>query len=191
MSCEPPLTAAAFKLRLLTAQRGAEILAMRWDQIVDAWWTIPAEVAKNGLAHRVPLSPQVLSLLDELRPLGNGSDWVFPGAAGHQHRVAIHKAHNRIRSRCKVDFVPHDLRRTAASYMTGMGISRLVVSKLLNHVESGVTAVYDRYSYDREKRAALVAWADHLDQIITGSRATATATPGVPRKVLPLRSMVV
>jgi len=46
-AAEPPLTAAIFKLRLMTAQRGAEVLAMRWDQIVDGWWTIPAEVAKT------------------------------------------------------------------------------------------------------------------------------------------------
>jgi hypothetical protein len=46
-----------------------------------------------------------------------------------------------------------------------MGISRLVVSKLLNHVESGVTAVYDRHSYDQEKRAALEAWGAHLERI--------------------------
>ena len=38
--------------------------------------------------------------------------------------------------------------------MVGAGVSRLVVSKILNHVETGVTAVYDRHRYDREKRAA-------------------------------------
>jgi integrase len=164
---EVPLTAATFKLRLLTAQRGAEVLAMRWDQISNDWWTIPAEVAKNGLAHRVPLSPQSLALLDEICPLGNGSEWVFPGARGDGHRVAIHKAHNRIRRRADVAFVPHDLRRTAASHMTSMGISRLVVSKILNHVETGVTSVYDRHSYDREKRASLDAWARRVEEIVS------------------------
>ncbi len=39
--------------------------------------------------------------------------------------------------------------------MVGAGVPRLVVSKILNHVETGVTAVYDRHSYDPEKRAAL------------------------------------
>lgn len=39
-----------------------------------------------------------------------------------------------------------------------MGIPRLVVSKILNHVESGVTAIYDRHSYDAEKREALAKW---------------------------------
>jgi integrase len=153
---------------LLTAQRGAEILAMRWDQISNGWWTIPAEIAKNGLTHRVALSPPVLALLEEIRSLGKGSEWVFPGASGDGHRVAVHKAHNRIRRHCGVDFVPHDLRRTAASHMSGMGISRLVVSKILNHVEAGVTAVYDRHSYDAEKRTALVAWGRRIEEIIGG-----------------------
>ena len=42
--------------------------------------------------------------------------------------------------------------------MTSMGIPRLVVAKILNHIESGVTKVYDRHVYDAEKRQALEAW---------------------------------
>ena len=55
---EPPHLAAAFRLRLITAQRGGEVHGMRWEDIdLDGrWWTIPGSVAKNGLAHRVPLS---------------------------------------------------------------------------------------------------------------------------------------
>src|SRR5271168_2196896 len=64
------------------------------------------------------------------------------------------------------DATPHDLRRTAASHMTSVGIGRLVVSKILNHAEPGITAVYDRHSYDREKRAALDAWGSRLEEII-------------------------
>jgi integrase len=96
LAAEAAMTAAIYKLRLLTAQRGTEVLAMRWDQISSGWWTIPAEIAKNGLTHRVPLSAPVLRRLDEFHPLGKGSEWVFPGADGESHRVAIHKAHNRI-----------------------------------------------------------------------------------------------
>jgi len=67
-------------------------------------------------------------------------------------------------------FTPHDLRRTAASHMASMGISRLVISKILNHVETGITAVYDRHSYDAEKREALEAWAAKLRDIIAGRK---------------------
>jgi hypothetical protein len=50
--------------------------------------------------------------------------------------------------------------------MTSIRISRLVVSKTLNHAEAGVTAVYDRHSYDTEKRTALLAWGARLEEII-------------------------
>jgi hypothetical protein len=50
---------------------------------------------------------------------------------------------------------------------TGMGIPRLTVSKILNHVEPGVTAVYDRYSYDKEKREALEVWNRRLQLMVS------------------------
>jgi hypothetical protein len=50
--------------------------------------------------------------------------------------------------------------------MTGMGISRLVVSKILNHAEPGVTAVYDRHSYDMEKQDALERWGEKVETMI-------------------------
>jgi hypothetical protein len=52
--------------------------------------------------------------------------------------------------------------------MTGMGISRLTVKKILNHAERDVTAVYDRHSYDPEKRTALDAWGRRLEAIVSG-----------------------
>ncbi len=76
-----------------------------------------------------------------------------------------------MRNHTELSFVIHDLRRTAASHMTSMGIQRLVVSKILNHVEPGVTAVYDRHSYDQEKRKALNAWGRKLESIISGKKA--------------------
>ena len=65
----------------------------------------------------------------------------------------------------------HDLRRTAASGMAGMGIAPHVVEAVLNHKSApikGVAAVYNRYSYASEKRAALDAWARRLDAIVSG-----------------------
>jgi integrase len=51
--------------------------------------------------------------------------------------------------------------------MTGSGTSRVVVQKILNHVEPGVTAVYGRHSYDHEKRAALQAWGRQVKRILS------------------------
>ena len=43
------------------------------------------------------------------------------------------------------------------------------MKKILNHMDRDVTAIYDRYSYDREKRAALKAWAKRVDAIVSGT----------------------
>ena len=61
--------AAAFRLRLLTLQRGGEVLSMRWQDLdlANALWTIPSEYSKNKLPHRVPLSPQALDIIRSLR----------------------------------------------------------------------------------------------------------------------------
>ena len=50
--------------------------------------------------------------------------------------------------------------------MASAGVARLVIGKVLNHVENGVTAVYDRHTYDAEKRAALDTWARDLATIV-------------------------
>ncbi len=68
-------------------------------------------------------------------------------------------------------FTPHDLRRTAATGMTSMGIDRLTVSRILNHREGGITQIYDRFSYDTPKRNAWDAWAGRLLEIVTGKTA--------------------
>lgn len=176
------LMASLIRLRLLTAQRGGELHGARWDEIdlTGGWWTIPGGRSKNGLSHRVPLSPQALRIFRELaeyrkakgRPGDDGeielSPWVFPSTrktGPHVHHAQ--KAFERVVARSGVKFRGHDLRRTAASLMVGGGVPRLVVSKILNHVESGVTAVYDRHSYDPEKRAALDYWGNRLEQIVT------------------------
>jgi integrase len=61
---EHPVMASLIRLRLLTAQRGGELHGARWEEVDfrTSWWTIPGDRSKNGLSHRVPLSPQALRL---------------------------------------------------------------------------------------------------------------------------------
>ena len=61
--------------------------------------------------------------------------------------------------------------------MAEADVSRLVIAKILNHVETGVTAVYDRASYDHQKRQGLDTWARQLTRILDPS---ATAPAVVP-----------
>lgn len=178
----------ALKLVLVTAQRPGEVAGARWEEIdrAGALWTIPAHRAKNGREHRVPLSDLALELLGKARAFGGDRPHVFPSVHTVQKReepmleLALSRA---LRNNRKDDrvlgiewFTPHDLRRSAASGMTALGISRLHVSKVLNHSDRDVTGrVYDLNEYATEKRTALATWADHVRAVVGGK--TAKVTP--------------
>lgn len=171
-----PAMRAFYRLRLVTAQRGGELASMQWADVnLDAaWWTIPAAHAKNGLAHRVPLSPLAVQTLRALKAKDvDQASNVFAGARGkRQQAEAAAKAFAGI-----PDAKGHDLRRTAASFMASGGISRLVIGKVLNHAESSITAVYDRHSYDPEKRAALDWWAARVLALMNPKKRGASIRP--------------
>jgi hypothetical protein len=92
---------------------------------------------------------------------------VFVGS-GASVRDRAKKAPARIARVLQIEFRGHDLRRTAATKMAEAGMPRQRISAVLNHVEGGAraTRVYDRYSYDNEKRAALTIWARRLHAIL-------------------------
>ncbi|MCZ6873820.1 MAG: tyrosine-type recombinase/integrase [bacterium] len=115
-----------FRLQILTAQRMGELRTMRWQDLdLEAgWWTIPGDMVKNSLSHRVPLTPQVKEILDVILAFKDNSSWVFPSPrrpGKTLSRFAMQSAVVRLRNQTDLDFVIHDLRRTAASHMTGMG----------------------------------------------------------------------
>jgi integrase len=178
--------AAAFKVRILTAQRGGEVIAMRWRDLdlAAAVWTIPGAVTKNGVAHRVPLTPDALALVEAQRPTDeHGAPvktpkpdaLVFVGSGASladRHK----KAPTAIATALGIaDMTGHDFRRTAASRMAEAGVTREHISRVLNHVDGGprATAVYQRYDFDKEKRAALDVWARVLDRIVNAGEVVA------------------
>jgi integrase len=182
-------TALAIKLALVTGQRIGEVTGAAISElslnVTAPLWTIPGDRSKNGQPNRVPLSPLAVRLIQEARELFGDRDWLFPGVSG-QGPVDPHaptKALARARAVIGLeDFRIHDLRRTAATRMAEMGISPHTISMILNHVSATrgtITAkVYNQYSYDREKREALVAWGVRLEEIIGGDDR---------EKVVPLR----
>jgi len=165
----------AIKLQFVTAQRKGEVIGARLDEfdLKTGWWTIPADRAKNKIPHRVPLSEKAFGIIDEALDLAGDSEWLFPSPKTGRPitgPAVDHAVRKNMEAFGMEHWTPHDLRRTAASHMTGNGISRLTVSKILNHVDSSITAVYDRHSYDAEKKQALYSWANVLDRIITGKQ---------------------
>ncbi len=177
-----PCIKLALKLELVTAQRKNECCAAAWEEIdlEEGWWTIPGEktelrlhhgveegLAKNKLPHRVPLTALAIEILQAAKALSGDSPWVFPSPRTSRPITppAINHAMRLRRERLGLAFIPHDLRRTAASQVASLGFGAFV-SRVLNHKDNRVTAVYDRHSYDREKRQALEAWSRKLGEII-------------------------
>ena len=61
--------------------RPGEVRQMQWAEINPdrSQWLIPAERMKLRQEHIVPLSRQMLALLDDIRPLTGYRQYVFPG----------------------------------------------------------------------------------------------------------------
>jgi integrase len=64
------------------------------------------------------------------------------------------------------DWHIHDLRRTCATGMAALGVDRLVITKILNHAEPGVTAIYDTFGRMEDRRRALELWERRIRHII-------------------------
>jgi integrase len=67
------------------------------------------------------------------------------------------------------EWILHDLRRTAATGMARLNIPPHVVDKVLNHVSGtirGVAAVYNRFGYGEERKAALEAWGRYVAGLV-------------------------
>jgi integrase len=187
---------AVGKLLLLTGARRDEIAEGRWNEVdlAGKTWTIAKERSKNGVAHEIPLSGAVIEILNSLPRVEGKAGLVFtttgttPVSGFSRAKTSIDEAIvDLLRKDAEArgddpdgveappSWVFHDLRRTCASGMAGIGIAPHVVEAILNHKSGtikGVAAVYNRYSYASEKRAALDAWARRLEAILAGAEAS-------------------
>ena len=173
------------KLLLLTGARRNEIASARWSEInLEAkTLTIGKERSKNGLAHEIPLSEAAIEILESLPRIAGKPGYVFttngrkPVSGFSRAKVQIDAAISELEGgeAARIDpWVFHDLRRTAASRIASLGMAPHIVEAVLNHKSGtikGVAAVYNRYSYSAEKRAALDAWARRLNEIVIGKSA--------------------
>ncbi len=174
------------KMLILTGARRDEVGAMTWAEVdlAGRLWTLPAERAKNGVAHEIPLSDSALKILESLPRIGEKPTFVFTttgmtpvsgwSRAKTSLDAAILKAMRKDdpEARPLPDWRVHDLRRTVATDMAGLGVALPVVEKILNHTSGsfgGVAGVYQRFAFSNEKRAALDAWARRLDAIVSGT----------------------
>lgn len=164
-------------LALLTGLRRSELAATRREDLdLDSslpLLTIPSGRAKNRNLHRVPLSPQATALFREAVGRAGDGTYVFPGIVAGAHVLprSVSKAMERTRDQLGIaDVTLHDLRRTVGTYMSQLGVPRDVRERILNHggkrTGNITDSVYNRYTFDTEKRAALELWADAVDAIL-------------------------
>ena len=175
------------RLLFLTGQRSGEVCGIARGEIdaARATWTIPGNRTKNGLTHVVPLAPAALDIAAHwLKIAGEEADApLFTRVGEALESNAIAKA-TRLKLQVTVhSWTPHDIRRTVATGMAGLGIAPHVIEAVLNHISgfrAGVAGIYNRNRYELEKRLALVTWAQHVDAVLAGRHATS----------VPLRAIV-
>jgi len=178
----------AMKMILLTGQRPGEVCGMTWDELDDYFWNIPAARMKGNEDHRVPLSGMALEVIEQSRPYSGDSRYVFrsshkddsPMTAHALSRALVRHWQEMGYEEDAEKFTPHDLRRTLRTRLAALGITDIVAERVMGHKLQGVLAVYNRYSYDTEKRVALEKWERELRRIL-GAR---TSSPG---KVISMR----
>ena len=163
------------KLLMLTGQRRGEIAALRTSWLVGDAIELPKEITKNGLEHVVFLSSEASTLCSKAGKAATtatreNDTLLFPGP----RKGGVFSAW----SNAKVDldrlsgvtgWTLHDLRRTFSTRLNAFTPPH-VVEKIINHVSgtvSGVAAVYNRYEYTEERRAAVAEWERRLLAIVS------------------------
>ena len=153
-----------------------ETLGMRWEELDladldNAWWSLPAERTKSGRANLVPLSRLAVENLQAIRARNLPGPWVLPSMFKRIEGPITDASQPRRRmyQLCDFYFQLKDLRRTVATHLPRLGVSRFVVARILNHADATVTGRhYDRYEYAEERKTALDAWGEHLEKLIGG-----------------------
>jgi integrase len=165
------------KLLLLTGARANEIAALKWDEIKGDMIVLPAERTKNNRSHIIPLSGPALAIL-AAQPRST-DDFVFgrvngrPFSGWGASKIHADECIEKAAGKPLDHWTPHDLRRSAATMMAEppLSIQPHIIEAVLNHVsghKAGVAGIYNRASYEVEKRTALCRWAEHLAAIIEG-----------------------
>lgn len=137
---------------LLTGLRISEAQAARVEHIDGD--KLHIQENKSSRPHWVYLTPLARALL------GDFAGYLFDSPSPTSVQA-------RLKNTAKQTWTPHDLRRTFATRLAGLGVELHVIEKCLNHSLGGVLAVYNRHDYAVEREAATQRWADELARIVS------------------------
>ena len=175
---------ALVKMVMLTGGRLSEVARARWGEfdLPRALWTIPPARFKMNAVHLVPISPQLIALLNGL-PRWPRGDFLFSttgkrpfngfGSAQAQlvRDVArTWRALGRLRgvvTRGEMEhWTLHDIRRTVRTRLSELRVPERVAELVIGHAKKGLARVYDQHHYLPEMREALDAWGSKLMTIV-------------------------
>jgi len=184
------------RLLMITGQRLEEVAGLEWSELSQdkSRWSIPASRAKNNEAAELPLSSLAVAEIAGLakrRTKGKTDKWPRTGlvftTTGKTSVSGYSRAKRRVdretaalakKEKPVMTIDPwrfHDLRRTLATGLQRLGVRFEVTEAVLNHVgssRSGIAGVYQRHDWADEKRAALDAWAGHIERCLKPSDET-------------------
>lgn len=185
---EAPKLRAFIRLLILTACRemeAADIAAGELD-LETGRWSIPADRTKNGQAITLPLGPLAAAELRAVLPdedvsaeyrllgriRGSGLRGFSKLKARLDDRIAKARMANGV-TEAMPGWRWHDLRRTARTGMTRLGVPREQAEAAVNHISarSALERTYDRYDYGPEIIAALSAWQAHVARLVEAAEA--------------------
>jgi integrase len=169
------------KILMLTGQRASEIADLRWSEVNFEKGVIelPPHRVKNRRKHTIPMSGAVRAILGVREQTGT---FVF-GRSGTSGFSGWSRCRERLYEELGFsDWVPHDLRRSAATGMAEIGIQPHIIEAVLNHIsghKGGIAGVYNHAAYEAEKTTALNRWAAHVAAVVEGRDSNVKSLRGV------------
>lgn len=164
----------ALHLLILCMVRKSEMIEAQWSEfdLKKGEWSIPGERMKKDRPHIVYLPLQAVAMLEELKTLASGSDWVMPSRGDLKKPISKSTLNQAVRALDLDvrDFVLHDFRRTASTHLHEAGFVSDVIEKALAHEQGGVRGIYNRAQYAEQRKEMLQWWANFVDAQIEEGR---------------------
>jgi integrase len=167
------VTRCLIEWQLHTMCRPAEAAGAKWSEInmERAQWEIPAERMKKNRAHVVPLSRQAMSLLEVIRPLSGGREFIFPADKNPRQSANSQTANMALkRAGFKGRLVAHGMRALASTTLNEQGFDADAIEAALAHTDkNSIRATYNRAEYLKRRRIMMQWWSDHIEQAAIGN----------------------
>lgn len=167
------VTQCLIEWQLHTMTRPSETATAEWAHINFELntWTVPAERMKMKRPHTIPLTKQMIALLDVMRPISGGRQYIFPSHRDPKAHTNTQTANVALkRMGFKGELVSHGLRSLASTTLNEQGFDADVIEVCLAHVDKNeVRRAYNRTDYLERRRKVMEWWSDHIEQASYGN----------------------